>query len=116
MNEFTIGKRGFVHTPKLAENILRSRFFLKRLKQLRVNEALYAMTPDKLEQKKILSRFRTRLWRYAESKNIGYREFSVRVINGGIKVIRNLDPLENFKKRNLKKEKETCQSGLMGPP
>ena len=103
MGEFEIKRRGTIRAQKQSENVLRSRFFLMKLKRIKDNECLYVMEPDAHERKRLFSRFRTRLWRYAEAKQIGYREYSVRAVLNGIKVVRNLDPLETFEKRNLKR-------------
>lgn len=99
--EFIRKKRSDVR-PRIADKDLSAKLFLEHIMSMEYKDAIFFSANDEKEMKKVASRIRTRLWRYAEAKYIKFREFNVWRVEGGLTLIRNIDPLENFTKRNLK--------------
>lgn len=74
--------------------------FLGELIGLKNEDCLFFKTSTIEEKKKLSSRIRTRLWRYAESGHIKFREFNLFSDGNGLKLMRNLNPFDNHEKRN----------------
>jgi hypothetical protein len=104
MDEFSFlpfGRAGIV--KKAPKHVLASQYFLARLKQMKNRDTMFFSAQSEKEMKKIETRLRVRLWRYAEYGHIQYREYSVWRVEGGVTVLKNLDPNDNHEKRNIKR-------------
>ena len=101
-SEFVEKTRADVDPLDSHPHTLPSRIFLDRLLRLGSAESLFFPADGKPAQKRLENKLRVRLWRYAERGEIRYREFNVLAVAGGRAVVRNLDPTEQGRKRNLR--------------
>lgn len=108
--EFTRTKRSSVR-PKIADKDLAARLFLDSIVRMDFGDAFFFEARTERQIKRISSRIRTRLWRYAEIGKIKFREFNLWTVEGGVKLIRNMDPYENHAKRNLRKRGRVVEGG-----